>query len=198
MSKNDRDLFIQLLIKWWFSKLPSAKMRLKFIRKHHLFAGIGEECFWQPHNLPSDPKCVKLHNNVVVAANVTFITHDAIYNMLNHMKPETRFHQYLNCIEVMDNTFIGLGSLILPGVTIGPNAIVAAGSVVTKDVPPGTVVGGNPAKIIGSFESVIIKQKNYSATVQNDDRFDRKCIEEAWNRFETQQKKKQEVFHERQ
>ena len=51
-------------------------------------------------------------------------------------------------IVIKDNCFIGLGSIILPGVTIGPNSIVAAGSVVTKDVEPDTVVGGNPAKKI--------------------------------------------------
>ncbi len=46
------------------------------------------------------------------------------------------------------NCFIGGRSLILPGVTIGDGCIVGAGSVVTKSVPPGTIVGGNPAKVI--------------------------------------------------
>lgn len=43
-------------------------------------------------------------------------------------------------------------------VKIGPNAIVAAGSVVTKDVPEGTIVGGNPAKVIGKFEDFVVKR----------------------------------------
>ena len=54
--------------------------------------------------------------------------------------------------------FIGANSTILYGVRIGPNAIVAAGSVVTKDVPPGSVVGGVPAKVIGSFADVAQKR----------------------------------------
>ena len=46
---------------------------------------------------------------------------------------------------------MGVGAIILPGVTIGENAVVAAGAVVTKDVAPNTIVGGNPAKFIKSI-----------------------------------------------
>ena len=48
---------------------------------------------------------------------------------------------------------MGNGTMVMPGVTIGDNVIVAAGSVITKSVPDGVVVGGNPARVIGSFES---------------------------------------------
>lgn len=51
-------------------------------------------------------------------------------------------------IVVEENAWIGEGAKIMPGVTIGQNAIVAGGSVVTKDVAPNTIVGGNPAKVI--------------------------------------------------
>ena len=51
-------------------------------------------------------------------------------------------------IIIQDNVWIGFNSIVLKGVTIGEGAVVAAGSVVTKDVPPFAVVGGNPAKII--------------------------------------------------
>ena len=53
-------------------------------------------------------------------------------------------------VKICDNVWIGCNSTILKGVTIGEGAVVAAGSVVTKDVPPKTLVGGNPAKIIKS------------------------------------------------
>ena len=55
-------------------------------------------------------------------------------------------------IVVHDNCQIGLAAVILPNVTIGPNSIVGACSVVTKDVPPGTVVAGNPARVICTIE----------------------------------------------
>jgi acetyltransferase-like isoleucine patch superfamily enzyme len=51
-------------------------------------------------------------------------------------------------ITIMDNVWVATGAMILPGVTIGEGAVVAAGAVVTKDVEPWTVVGGNPAKVI--------------------------------------------------
>lgn len=55
-------------------------------------------------------------------------------------------------------------------VKIGPNAIVAAGSVVTKDVQPGTIVGGNPARVIGSFNDLMEKRKHLSFPDKNGSR----------------------------
>ena len=49
---------------------------------------------------------------------------------------------------IEDGAWIGAGAIILAGVTVGKNAVVAAGSVVVKDVPPGAIVGGNPAKML--------------------------------------------------
>jgi len=57
-------------------------------------------------------------------------------------------HVKIQPIKICDNAWIGFNSIILKGVTIGEGAIVAAGSVVTKDVPPYTTVAGNPARVI--------------------------------------------------
>ena len=54
-------------------------------------------------------------------------------------------------IEIGNNVFLGMNAIIMPGVKIGDNSIVAAGSIVTKSVPSGYVVGGNPAKIITDY-----------------------------------------------
>ena len=67
--------------------------------------------------------------------------------------------QYIGSIEIYDNCFIGASSNIMYNVKIGPNSIVAAGSVVTKDVQPGTIVGGNPARVIGSFDKLMKKKE---------------------------------------
>ncbi|MEN1969205.1 DapH/DapD/GlmU-related protein [Lentibacillus sp. N15] len=58
-------------------------------------------------------------------------------------------------IVLKERTWIGSNATILPGVTVGENAIVAAGAVVTKDVEPNTIVGGTPAKIIANLEDKI-------------------------------------------
>ena len=171
-----------MFVKGIFFMLPLQSQRTKFLKKHKILAEMGENCFFQPHKLPTDPKCIKFHNNVFVAADVTFINHDVIFLMLNHMDNE-RHCEHLDCIEVMDNCFLGLGSKIMGGVKIGPNAIVAAGSVVTKDVPPGTVVAGVPARVIGSFEDVVKKQAEESAQVKINDIFNQARIDQAWERY---------------
>ena len=53
----------------------------------------------------------------------------------------------------MDNVFIGCNTTILPNVKIGPNVIIGAGSVIVNDVAPNTVVAGNPARVIGTFDA---------------------------------------------
>ncbi len=76
--------------------------------------------------------------------------------ILTHNKPLT-YHKnlseaFLAPVRIKKNAWIGIGAIILPGITIGEGAIVASGAVVTKDVPPNVMVGGVPAKIIREFE----------------------------------------------
>jgi acetyltransferase-like isoleucine patch superfamily enzyme len=78
-----------------------------------------------------------------------FIGHKVVFTTLNHgYSQETRHRIYPAPIVVGKNVWIGSNATILPGVTVGDNAIVAAGAVVTKDVAPDTIVGGVPAKFI--------------------------------------------------
>lgn len=77
------------------------------------------------------------------------IGHNVVFATLNHgIKPEERKHTIPAPIVLGKNVWVGSNSTILQGVTIGDNAIVAAGAVVTKDVPANTVVGGVPARAI--------------------------------------------------
>ena len=72
---------------------------------------------------------------------------------INHdPDPENRSATYGRPIVLEDKVWIGINSTILPGVTIGYGAIVGAQSVVTRDVPPMTIVAGNPARIIKKIE----------------------------------------------
>jgi acetyltransferase-like isoleucine patch superfamily enzyme len=85
---------------------------------------------------------LNIGNNVSVSPEVMLITS-------NHLKDDPDFGVEDRAITIEDYAWIGSRATILPGVTIGSGAVVAAGAVVTKDVPPYTVVGGVPAKAIG-------------------------------------------------
>ncbi|WKZ95466.1 acyltransferase [Lacticaseibacillus paracasei] len=133
--------------------------RAKYLKNKNIFFNMGKHCYWHPFKIPSEPYLLNLHNNVVVASNVTFVTHDIIDYMLNYKLRNQEIKPYIGPIEIFDNVFIGSDSIILYDTKIGPNAIVAAGSVVVKDVPEGTIVGGNPARVIGHIDSLIKKRK---------------------------------------
>lgn len=141
----------KMLRKFRFMLLVTDKDRANYLSRKKLFRGIGKNVYFQPRALPNDPKLILFHNNISVASGVTFVSHDVIHRVLN-IKNNTNIDQYEGCIEILDNVFIGSNSIILPDVRIGPNVIVAAGSVITKDVPEGVIVAGSPARVIGRFE----------------------------------------------
>ena len=77
------------------------------------------------------------------------IGHNVVFATLNHyLEPERRKITYPAPIVLEENVWVGAQATILQGVTIGRNAVVAAGAVVTHDVPAGAVVGGVPARVI--------------------------------------------------
>jgi maltose O-acetyltransferase len=99
---------------------------------------------------PSHCFLISIGDNCVICPNVRLIAHDAsTYMLLGYTK--------IGLINIKENCFIGDSTIVLPNVTIGPNSIIGSGSVVTKDVPPGSIATGNPAKVICSVDEYIAK-----------------------------------------
>ncbi|MGW1422681.1 acyltransferase [Bradyrhizobium manausense] len=136
---------------------PSGGEYAEYLRRHGRFFAIGDHCYIDPSaNIP-DPAYVKIGNNVRINDCAIF-GHDGAVNMVN--KAFGLQLDSVGKIDIRDNVYLGYRCIVLPGVTIGPHAIVAAGSVVTRDVPEGSVVAGSPAKQVSTIAAYIEKLKS--------------------------------------
>lgn len=91
---------------------------------------------------------LEIGHEVTAAPNVSIITHDA------SLRKRVGYAR-VRPVKIEDGVFLGARSVVLPGVSIGKEAIVAAGAVVTKDVPARAVVAGVPARVIGDSEEMV-------------------------------------------
>ena len=163
-----------------FKYMKSGRKKAETLKESKAFYKFGNNNEWYPSKVPSNPELLSFHNNIIVAAHVYFCTHDLTFKMLNRAENTKNYQIYLGTIEVFDNVFIGANSTIMYNVKIGPNAIVAAGSVVTKDVPEGKVVAGNPAKVIGTLDDFKNKRLIYQERIDMSLE-DSEIIEKLWS-----------------
>lgn len=111
---------------------------------------IGEGCRIFTNRFGQEPWLISIGDNVTITSGVSIITHDGSTWLCRDEKGR----RYLfKPVRIGNNVFIGMNSTILPGVVIEDDVIIAAGSVIVKSVPKGSIVGGNPARIIGNFYS---------------------------------------------
>ena len=129
--------------------------------KHARLIGvkIGNNCLvYRNVEWPSEPYLITIGNNVQLTSGVSIYTHGGA-NVVRCIDSD---FDVFGKVVIKDFAYIGSHSLILPGVTIGEGAMVAAGSVVTKSVPDGMVVGGNPAKILCPVKDYYERNKIYN------------------------------------
>ena len=151
-SKGWYNLFQRYWIKLRLLLINDPIKRGDYLRKKKIFYHIGRQVRYKSKILPAEPFLVAIHNNVSIAADVRLITHSLTSAIFNNYTKTKDFYSQFGKIEIHDNVFIGAGATIMYGVTIEENCIIAAGAIVTKNVPKGSVVGGVPAKIIGNFD----------------------------------------------
>ena len=101
----------------------------------------------------SRPDLITIGKNVWVTAGCQLLCHQRDLSQYKVGTPVMDLPLKYAPIVIKDGAHIGIGSIIMPGVTIGEGAVIGAGSVVTRDIPPHCVAVGAPAKVIKTFES---------------------------------------------
>lgn len=113
---------------------------------------VGEGCRIYITQWGSEPFLISIGDRVTITSGVRLITHDGSTWLIRDEKSE-RYQKYLP-ISIGSDVFIGLNTLIMPGVTIGNNVVIGAGSVVTKNIPDNSVAVGNPARVISTYDAL--------------------------------------------
>ncbi|EPF7599798.1 sugar O-acetyltransferase [Vibrio vulnificus] len=147
-----------------FNQTRPSEMEKRTAILRDLLADVGENCYIEPPLRANWGKHTHLGNNVYANFNLTLVddTHIYIGNSVmiapnvtiatagHPIDPELRrkVAQFNIPVHIKDNVWIGANSVVLPGVTIGENSVIGAGSVVTKDIPANVVAVGNPCRVL--------------------------------------------------
>lgn len=100
----------------------------------------------------TEPYLVTVDDNVFISVGAKFVPHDGGVLPFRRETPDL---DLAAPIHIGANTFVGMGALVLKGVSIGPNSIVGANAVVTKSFPEGSVIAGNPARLVKTTEAFL-------------------------------------------
>lgn len=109
----------------------------------------------------TEPYLITIGDHVTITNYVRFINHDGGVWVFRDSDPDI---EVFGTIKIGNNSFIGLGSIILPNVTIGANCIVGAGAVVTKDIPDNSIAVGIPARVIKNIDEYLVSVKQNANT----------------------------------
>ena len=158
----------------WVTKLPSRKIRSTYLKKYLGSFGTGTgvqmgcrflngrkvhlgernvinfDCLFDGRRYP-----IHIGSDVSIGPDATILT-------LGHDTQDSDFSDRGGPVEIGDHAWIGYRAIILPGVSIGEGAVVAAGAIVSRDVAPYTIVAGSPARKIGERSSQLSYQLSFN------------------------------------
>ncbi len=124
---------------------------------------IGKGCSIATREFGSEPYLIEIGDYVQITNGVKFFNHGGGWVFRQEIPGFDTFGK----IVIGNNVYVGSNCLIMPGVTIGNNIIIAAGSVVTKSYEEnGVIIGGNPAKVIGNVRDLKERLKQYNVNTK--------------------------------
>ena len=160
MKYSFRSIAISILYRLLYPNNYRSEILVEHLKR--VGCSIGKDVmFFDPTTVFIDstrPSLLEIGDYAKITSRVIVLTHDFSYTVLSSV-----YHDIMNECRgktvIGKNVFIGMGSIILPGVRLGDNVIVGSGSVVTKDAPPNVVIAGNPAKIVCTLDEFYKKRK---------------------------------------
>ncbi|WP_312697182.1 acyltransferase [Sphingobacterium mizutaii] len=148
-------MILKRLLKRIYLEYLIKKSPIKYAK--YIGVKVGEKTrFMGPKHgmFGSEPFLISIGKNCLITGEVRFVTHDgSVY----HLKEKHPKADLFGRIKIGDNVFIGLRTIILPGVEIGDNVVIGAGSVVTRSIPSNTVAVGSPAKPVSTLQDYLEK-----------------------------------------
>ena len=135
---------------------------IKYLQRNHVIIGDGT-FFFSPNHTTVDvvaPYMIKIGCYCKITSGVTILAHDYSRSVFRRSTPEGIYMGGRSPVNIGDNVFIGINSIILMGTTIGDNCIIGAGAVVKGNFPSNSVIAGNPAKVICSTSEYYDKCKS--------------------------------------
>ncbi len=161
---NEQTMRLEMLYDFNASRPSEGEKRQALLKK--MFAEIGENCYIEPPlHAKQSGAFVHFGNGIYANFNLTLVDDTHIYvgdytmfapNVTiatagHPILPELRgasYYQYNMPVRIGKNCWLGAGVVVLPGITIGDNTVVGAGSIVTKDLPANVLAVGNPCKVV--------------------------------------------------
>ncbi len=143
---------IYSVVRRWYGSLIEMKRQryIQTLKARGLNLGKDVQIIGTFFFDPSHCFLISIRDGCTICPNVRLIAHDA--STKRHLG-----YTKIGRIDIRENCFIGDSAIVLPNVTIGPDAVIGAGSVVTRDIPPGSVAAGNPARVLGSLADYLKK-----------------------------------------